>query len=194
MRSEEIRIYVHRLRPYLAASIVLFTLGFAIGLIAFYRFPEWSAFFEKSLAGFINTFRGLPKLQLAAAIFVNNSVKTLAAILLGVFFGVLPALFLLVNGAALGLVMILSGRGRGIGPTLLSILPHGILELPAVFLGCAMGMMIGAGAARKLFRRAEAQVKMELALAWRFFFSVIIPVLLVAALVEAYITSALVAR
>ena len=101
---------------------------------------------------------------------------------------------MLVNGAALGLVMTMSARGRGIAPTLLSILPHGILELPAVILGCAIGLMIGAAAARNLLRRGENKMTTELALAWNFFRGVILPVLLVAAVVEAYLTSALVGR
>lgn len=194
MRSEEIRHYVHRLRPYLATAMILFAAGFLIGVVGFKRFPAWSAAFEQSLGGFVKLFHGLPKLQLALAIFVNNALKTLAVILLGAIFGVLPAVFLLVNGAALGLVMSISARGRGIAPTLLSILPHGILELPAVILGCAMGLMIGASAARNLLRRSEVKLKLELALAWSFFRGVILPVLLAAAVVEAYLTSALVGR
>ena len=191
MPAEEIRSYVNRLRPYLVASIILFGAGLAIGWLTVDRFPQMVEAFENSLAGFIKIFRGLPKLQLAAAIFVNNSVKTLAVILLGTLFGVIPACFLIANGAMVGMVLSLSGQVRGFSVTLLSLLPHGILELPAVFLGTAIGIMMGTFIARKLFTRSGDKIGKELGHALRFFATVILPLLLVAAFVEAYITPAL---
>jgi stage II sporulation protein M len=192
MHSQEILVYFRRLRPYLAASTLLFAAGFVGAWVAVHQFPEVTAIFEKSLAGFIKKFGGLPKLQLAAAIFFNNALKTLAAILLGVFAGLLPAFFLLLNGAAMGLIFNLSGRG--IGPTLLAIAPHGILELPAVFMASGAGLMVGAAVIQKLFTRRDVEVKTELARALRFFAAVILPTLFIAALVEAYVTTALLAR
>src|SRR5262245_49912929 len=159
MHGQEVLVYLRRLRPYLAASVLLFGVGFVGALLAVNQFPEVTAIFEKSLAGFIKKFGGLPKLQLAAAIFFNNAVKSLAAILLGIFAGLLPGFFLVLNGAALGLIFGLSGRGRGIGATLLAIAPHGILELPAVFLASAAGLMIGAAVIQKLFTRRDVMVK-----------------------------------
>jgi len=194
MPAEEIRCYLHRLRPYLLTSIVLFGVGFVIGLMIVNRFPQMAETFESSVAGFIKVFRGLPKLQLAAAIFVNNTVKTLAVILLGTLFGLIPAFFLIVNGAVLGMVLSLSGHTRGLWVSLLSILPHGILELPAVFLGTAIGIMMGTSIARKLFAQAENKIATELGHALKFFCAVIVPLLFVAAFVETYVTSALVTR
>ncbi len=194
MPAEEIRSYLHRLRPYLVTSIALFGVGLVIGLMIVNRFPRMADSFESSLAGFITIFRGLPKLQLAAAIFVNNTVKTLGVILLGTLFGVIPAFFLVVNGAALGVVLSLSSQTRGVWISLLSVLPHGILELPAVFLGTAIGIMMGTSIARKLFAQSASKISGELGHAFKFFCTVIVPLLLVAAIVEAYVTSALVTR
>ena len=194
MSAEEIRVYFKRLRPYFVTSLVLFCGGFVLGAAAVANSPELSAGFTKSLAGFIKLFHGLSKLQLAIAIFINNAIKTLVAILFGTLFGLVPAFFLIVNGAALGVVMIPSVRTRGLGPSMMSILPHGILELPAVFLGTATGLMIGAVCTSKVFRRSAINLKAEFTAALRFFSTVILPLLLVAAAVEAYVTSTLVAR
>ena len=194
MPAEEIRLYLYRLRPYLVSSIVLFGVGFVIGLMIVNRFPQMAESFESSVIGFIKVFRGLPKLQLAAAIFVNNTIKTLAVILLGTLLGVIPAFFLVVNGAALGVVWSLSSETRGVWVSVLSLLPHGILELPAVFLGTAIGIMIGTSIARKLFAKSANKIGIEVGQALKFFATVIVPLLLVAALVETYVTSALVTR
>lgn len=192
--QQDLCAYLHRLRPYLTTSIVLFSVGIVVGLLIFDRFPNLTDSFEESLSAFIKQFRGLPKLQLAAAIFLNNSVKTLVVILLGIFFGIVPAFFLIVNGAALAVVLSLSTQSRGIWLSLLSILPHGILELPAVFLGSAIGLMMGVSLTRRLTAKSEIRIAADLSQAVKFFAAVIVPLLLVAALVEAYVTSALVVR
>jgi stage II sporulation protein M len=190
----EIRAYLIRLRPYLIASIIFFGAGFAIGLMIVNRFPQMADSFESSLTGFVKIFRGLPKLRLFAAIFVNNTVKTLLAILLGLLFGVIPAGFLIVNGAALGVVMSLSTQSRGLWESLLSVLPHGVLELSAVFLGTAIGIMLGVSVMGRLFDKYQAKIGTELSQAFKFFYTVIVPLLFVAAFVEAYVTTALVTR
>jgi stage II sporulation protein M len=193
--QQHLRAYIHRLRPYLTTSIVLFSVGAALGLIIINEFPHMTDSLEESLQAFIKQFHGLPKLKLAAAIFLNNSVKTFAVILLGIFFGVVPTLFLIANGAALTVVLTLSTQSRGIGLSLLSVVPHGILELPAVFLGTAIGLMLGASFTRRLTTKSEdIRIGAELGQALKFFVIIIVPLLIAAAFVEAYVTSALLAR
>ena len=188
---QQLRAYLHHLRPYLTTSIVLFSVGAAIGLILINQFPHMTDSLEESLHAFIKQFRGLSKLKLAAAIFLNNSVKTLVVILLGIFFGIVPVFFLIVNGVTLAVVLTLSTQSRGIGLSLLSVVPHGILELPAVFLGTAIGLMMGASFTRRLTAKSEIRIGTELGQALKFFVILIVPLLMVAALVEAYVTSAL---
>jgi stage II sporulation protein M len=192
--QQQLRAYIQRLRPYLTTSIVLFSVGAALGLIIINEFPHMTDSLEESLQAFIKQFRGLPKLKLAAAIFLNNSVKTFAMILLGIFFGVVPALFLIANGAALAIVLTLSTQSRGIWLSLLAIVPHGVLELPAVFLGTAIGLMMGASMTRRLTAKSEISIGAELSQALKFFVMLIVPLLIAAALVEAFITSALLER
>jgi len=192
MSCTEIRDYLIRLRPYLIASVIFFGVGFVIGLMIVNRFPEMANSFESSLTGFVKIFRGLPRFRLFTAIFVNNSVKTLLAILLGLIFAVIPTFFLIVNGAALGVVMSLSTQARGLRESLLSVLPHGIPELTAVFLGTAIGIMLGISVLRRITGKQQAKIATELGQAVKFFYSVIIPLLLFAAGVEAYVTTVLI--
>jgi len=192
---QHLRAYIQRLRPYLTTSIVLFSVGAVLGLMIINQFPHLTDSIEDSLQAFVKSFHGLSKPQLAAAIFVNNSVKTFLMILLGIFFGVVPALFLIANGAALAIVLTLSTQSRGIWLSLLSVVPHGVLELPAVFLGSAIGLMMGATLTRRLATKSEEiKIGAELGQALKFFLILIVPLLIVAALVEAYVTSALLAR
>jgi len=192
MPAEERRAYLKRLYPYLKTSLVIFGSGIVIGLMAVSHFPLLAQHFESSVVGFVKNFRGLSKLELAAAIFLNNTLKTVLAILLGSLFGIIPAVFLLGNGIALGVIFSLSGRTRGLWLSLLSIVPHGLLELPAVFLGTSIGLMVGSRVMKQFFRPPETTIGSELVQGLRFFITVILPLLFIAALVEAFLTSALI--
>jgi stage II sporulation protein M len=193
MPRQERRAYLGRLRPYIITSLVLFGAGTAIGLLVVSYFPGLADHFEETIAAFVKTFAGMPRLKLAAAIFVNNTIKTLLAILLGALFGIIPAFFLLANGIALGVAWSLSASARGPWLSLLSLLPHGILELPAVFLGTSIGLAIGVQVLKRLTGKSGNKIGAELASGLRYFCSVILPLLFVAALVEAFVTAALVA-
>lgn len=193
MPRQERRAYLSRLRPYMVTSLILFGAGTAIGLMVVAYFPGLADHFEDAIAAFVKTFAGMPRLKLAAAIFVNNTLKTLLAILLGVLFGIIPAFFLLANGIGLGVAWSLSVSARGPWLSLLSLLPHGVLELPAVLLGTSIGLAIGIQALKRLTGKTDRKIGAELASGLRYFCSVILPLLFVAALVEAFVTAALVA-
>jgi stage II sporulation protein M len=193
MGPEERRTYTARLYPYLKTSLAIFGAGFVIGLVIVARFPFVTDYFQDTIANFVKLFAGIARFKLAAAIFVNNGAKTLLAIVLGVMLGIVPVIFLLANGVALGVVWSLSVSTRGPWISLLSLLPHGILELPAVFLGTSIGLSVGFCAVRRLTGRSEKQVGAEIAQGLRYFLTVIIPLLGAAALVEAFITPSLIA-
>jgi stage II sporulation protein M len=129
-------------------------------------------------------------------LFQNNVGAVLAMIAGGVVFGLLPAFGALQTGALLGIV---AGLGASLSPVaatprmlVLSILPHAVFELPAVWLATAWGMKLGLswlapsaeGRRALVFRTAVLEAAQVFALA--------VVLLFVAALVEANVTLALV--
>jgi stage II sporulation protein M len=192
MPREERRAYLTRLLPYVTGSLTLFTFGIVVGVASVYQVPALADHFAETLANFVKTFAGMPRWQLAIAIFLNNSLKTLMAILLGTVLGIVPVLFLLANGIALGVAISLSLQARGLWASLVSIMPHGVFELPAVFLGTSIGLMLGIRSIRRFLGRPGATINAELSHGLKYYFTVILPLLLLAALVEAFVTAALV--
>jgi stage II sporulation protein M len=192
MTGDERRAYIKRLRPYLMMSLFLFGAGFAAGLMVVSHYPALNDQFEQTITTFVSAFSGMPRLKLAGAIFLNNAAKTLFAIVLGALLGIVPAIFLFANGIALAVAWSLSSRFRGAWLSLLSILPHGVIELLAVFLGTGIGLMIGAQALRRFTGKSAMTIGAELRLGLRFFCSVLVPLLLLAAFVEAFITTVLI--
>jgi stage II sporulation protein M len=193
LRPEQVG-YLQELRPHIKASLGLLALGAVMGILSATHFFTIDTRFSESLRSFTQAFTGLPKPLLALAIFLNNAIKTFFVLILGIVGGVLPVCFLLLNGYALGFVLYLSIQSKGLVPSLLAIAPHGVFELPAVLLGASTGILIGVRATRRLFRKLDTTLTHELRRGLRFFWSIVLPLLLFAAFVEAFITSALVSQ
>jgi len=88
-----------------------------------------------------------PTLTLITVIFLNNAIKSVLVIFLGAFFGLFPIFFLLVNGMVLGFVIQLPSEGAmdiSVWDLIFkTLLPHGILEIPALIVAGAYGLRLG---------------------------------------------------
>ena len=193
MNRDATLAYLKELRPFIIASLIFFAIGVAIGVALISGFPQLADHFSASIGGLLQMFRGLSKIQLATTIFLNNALKTLMAIMLGIVLGIVPALFLLANGVVLGVVFLISTQAHGLWLSTLAVLPHGMIELPAVFLGTSIGLMLGDRAVKRLRRKSAASMAGEFGRALKFFIMPIVPLLIAAALVEAFVTTMLVA-
>src|SRR2546427_3056589 len=127
MPAEERRAYLKRLYPYLKTSLVIFGSGIVIGLMAVSHFPLLAQHFESSVVDFVKLFHGLSKLELAAAIFLNNTLKTVLAILLGSLFGIIPAGFFFLKRIGLGGIFLLLTPKPARWVSFFSILPPGMI-------------------------------------------------------------------
>lgn len=128
-------------------------------------------------------------------IFANN----IRAAFIGGALGAVPYLFLpwfavAVNGLILGVLpAYLHRTGTSIVKTLVfGILPHGILEIPAVLISFAFGFLI----CRKITnlvmgKEKSSQFKEAVVSFIKVYALIIVPVLLIAALIEAYVTPVL---
>ena len=128
-----------------------------------------------------------------ATLFFNNVTASLLAMLYGLIpFVPLSALALGTNALLLGAFAALyQHHGIGLGVYFIGILPHGIFELPALILSCALGLLICRTGTEKLRKRSDVSFLRRVLDCNRVFLSFVAPLLLVAALVEAYITPAL---
>lgn len=77
-------------------------------------------------------------------IFLNNFFIGLLMILSGILFGLYPMVNLMVQGIMIGfLIKFLFQQGKTIGFVLMGVLPHGILEIPAILIAGAFGIKLG---------------------------------------------------
>jgi stage II sporulation protein M len=186
--------YFRELIPYLVASVLLILAGAGLGILSSTATPKLSSARAEVLGDFAKLFLELPKPYLALAIFLNNGLKTLAVIIIGPLAGVLPLIFLLVNGYVLGFVLHMAVQSEGLLAAVVSIVPHGILELPAILLGTSIGLMLGVEGLKRLFGKGKNTLSAELGRGVRFFLVIILPLLLLSAFIEAFITSVAVSK
>jgi uncharacterized membrane protein SpoIIM required for sporulation len=92
---------------------------------------------------FENYYSSAPAQDFAARVFTNNAYVAAQAILFGVFLG-LPVLFVLFSNALnVGIAGGLMAANDRAGLFFGLILPHGLLELTAVFVACGLGLKLG---------------------------------------------------
>ncbi|MCL2863894.1 MAG: stage II sporulation protein M [Methanimicrococcus sp.] len=131
-------------------------------------------------------------------IFFNNAGVLFMLILFGFVFAILPVLVVLVNGSIIGLVSEASLRQFGLPFLLAGLLPHGIIELPVILIGAGIGFKLGALFTRLLLNMIKGnpdvcsnlanQFKKEFLNAAGLYFLFLLPLLLIAAFIEVYVT------
>lgn len=145
---------------------------------------------EKSVENLFSEFSFVSNLEhyeIALFIFFNNALKSFVAMVLGLFFGIVPILFILFNGFVVGVVAGYFSSEAGIFSILLLLIPHGILEIPAVLLSCAYGVELGIGFYRTL-KGKKLDLREEMYDKIKKFGRNVVPILAIAAVVETYVT------
>ncbi|WP_405170788.1 stage II sporulation protein M [Paenibacillus sp. FSL H8-0280] len=133
-------------------------------------------------------------------IFFNNAIKSVLVIYAGIFFGILPVIFLLINGMVLGFVVhtTMNYGASFYDIVVKGLLPHGIIEIPVIIIACAFGLKFG-GLVIKSLAQLGSDKRNMMGARWRAFmnrtltasFWVVI-LLLVAAIIESTLTYTLV--
>lgn len=135
-----------KMKHYFIASTLVFITGIILGAGFSDQFQSYIEAQMKGLEQLTRSIADKPNQQwsLFWLIFWNNTSKSILIIALGAFFGVLPLFFLLGNGLLLGYVMSISAQKESILYVIKAIVPHGIIEIPAVIFACAVGLRLGA--------------------------------------------------
>ncbi|AJY75309.1 stage II sporulation protein M [Paenibacillus beijingensis] len=193
-----ITAHIGSMRAYLIFAAVLFAAGIYSGAVL----PSVQSGLNGQLAQLERIAATLqqsanPSLSFFIVIFFNNVIKSLLVIYLGLFFGVFPVIFLVMNGMILGYVLSREFADIGFSGLVESIikgiLPHGIIELPILILAGAYGLKFGTYAFR--FIGQAVTPRSGLSAEFKFFANRTIPIsiaivvlLLVAAGIESTVT------
>ena len=128
----------------------------------------------------VTEFEGKGTCETIFMIFANNLLVSFLGIILGVFFAVIPVIFVISNGYALGFIAQKSVDIAGIA-ILWRLFPHGIFELPAVFISLALGIKLGMFV---FARQPWKELKIRFFKSMKVFFYIVLPLLVIAAIIE----------
>ena len=184
--------YLKSIRIHILIVTLAFFLSTALGFIHSSMNPEFALQSLDEVSKLFDMIKDLTPFEIMLFIFFNNAIKSLIILMLGIGFGILPLLFIAYNGYIIGVVVHAVSSENGIAFILSAILPHGIIELPMVFISAAIGLKIGYEMFRSI-RGHPADVRSEFSRGVKFFFYRIMPLLFVAAVIESFVTPFVVA-
>lgn len=184
--SPEYTAYFRSIRRFTLFTSLLFFLAGVLGYQFAYLFPGAIEGAEAEMEKIGESLLAVGPVTLFLIIFINNTFKAYVMLFLGILGGIIPALFVFVNGFALGFIAFIFLQGFTFFDLLTSLIPHGIIEIPALIISAAMGMDLGKKYIHCLRTNTHftAHIQKTSRIYWRF----LMPTFFVAALVEAFIT------
>ncbi len=178
--------YIKDSRNFIYTTMIVFLFFVLLGF-----FTPAPAKLNTIIIGFIDKLlqqtEGLSQAELIRFIFWNNIQSSFTGMLLGIFLGIFPVMSALANGYLLGFVASKTVDGNGL-VILWRLFPHGIFELPALFISLGMGLRLGTSAfAKNKFRTLKYYIINSI----KTFFLIVVPLLVIAAIIEGSLISLL---
>lgn len=178
----------HRLYVYFSGG--LFAVGIAIGVAMLSAGVDLTELFaELLMEEFTEEELAADGPEFSATFFIlQNTPPFLMAIVGALTLGTVTALIMVINGILVGNLAAAIGGEIGYGPTIALLAPHGIFELPALFVAAGVGFRLLHRAVQRVVGSREAlftkaylyRTGLLVVVAWL--------VLVLAAFVEAYLT------
>jgi stage II sporulation protein M len=161
-------------RYHMYTAVAFFLAGALIG----FKQPEHfgkSFNYLAELAGYLKDRNAIVVMMV---LFLKKAGASFIVIWTGTLLGIVSLYAAIQNGIVMGVVL---SHQKSVLLSLLNTLPHGIFELPAFLMACGIGLWRGMW----LFRKDKHETYKERALkGYLVFFRVILPLLIIAAIIE----------
>lgn len=173
--------FIRANRNYFYTVILLFFAFIILGL--FYQPESITNYLNELLKNLFEQAKNNNYFEMLVFIFKNNITTAFIALVFGLFFGVYPIFVVAMNGYVVGYVISLSYKAAGASSILL-LLPHGIFEIPALFLSLGLGIKLGFSLVSGLVSGKLKKFVFSLENSLRIFIYLILPLLIIAAIIE----------
>lgn len=173
------------LLPYILAMAGLFLISLVVGLRVSPEFA--SGTLDELKLSLKPIMESLNPFVLFIIIFLNNTIKALGAIVLGLILGLPPIFFIGANGFIIGVTITALKSSMGYGVIAASLAPHGVIEIPLLLLSASLGLRVG-WESLKYLTRQKSSVRAQLRHGMRIYLKWIVAGLFVAAIIEVFIT------
>lgn len=171
--------YLYEIKKFIYFIVLIFVV---FGLIGFFIPAPLQV--EETIIKFINELlektQNMSHSELVSFIFFNNLQSSFLGLIFGIGLGIFSLIVAMLNGYLLGFVALRVFEKNGF-LSLFNILPHGIFELPAIFISLALGLKLG----MFVFQKNKIKyLKNNLKKSLKTFIMIVIPFLIIAAIIE----------
>ena len=178
--------YFRSIWIYIGLSVLLFIATIFMGYAAASADSEIASTWLNEME-MLKWIMGLNPMLIMLIIFFKNLLSCVLSTFLGIGLGIMPLIVDTSNGFLVGIVAYKIMHAQGLLYLLAGILPHGIIELPSIFISSGLGFRLGHVLALSIFGvRVDLSGEVRKAghiMAWW-----IAPFLLLAAAIETFIT------
>jgi len=169
------------LRSYLLILALIFSAFFIAGTVAPKQFRQSGV---DALQPLQEEYQSMGGGKLYFALLVRNVMVSIMIMVSGVLFGIVPVFSMASNGLLLGVVCRQRADATGIAKAALEVLPHGIIEIPALLIAASYGLWLGLTFIRRMRGRESTPIRFHIEHAFRRYFAIVFPLLIVAAAIE----------
>ncbi|HVY01572.1 MAG TPA: stage II sporulation protein M [Candidatus Nanoarchaeia archaeon] len=168
--------YLKDSKRYIYSAALIFFFFVLLGIV----FSSKLGFIDEIIRKLVSNVSSLKGLQVGEFIFINNVTAAFAGLVGGILFGIFPLFNIMSNGLVVGYVFSRVAREVGIFE-IWKILPHGIFELPAIFISLGLGIRLGSFV---FAHRPLKTLRERIYYSALVFVLIVIPLLLLAACIE----------
>ncbi len=175
------RVVERTIKPYLQVLALVFAASFLAGTVA----PLWVR--QQMIEMFnvvVGNNRGLAGGTLFFNILVQNVMASIFVLISGVFAGIIPTFAIGSNGFGMGVLYRQAAEAAGYSKAALKVLPYGVFEIPALLIAASYGLWLGVMAVRRWRGKESTLLRFHIEHAFRRYFAVVFPLLVVAAAIE----------
>lgn len=171
---------------YFIFSTLILIFSFALGVLIGKTNPQTSQLVLSQLQDKFSPIAGYSPFQIFVYIFLNNAVINFISIITFFLFGLIPIIILCSNGIVIGIVLEFSIHRLTYKELVATLLPHGIIEIPTFILSSSLGIWLSIELIKKIF--LGKPFKSSFYYTIKTYFKWILPLTLIAAFIEAFIT------
>ena len=169
------------IKPYILILTLIFAVSFLAGILAPSSIRQQMTEVFQAVVG---NYRGLAGGMLYFNILVQNVMATIFVLISGVFVGIIPTFAISSNAFGLGVLYRQAAEVAGYSKAALKVLPYGVFEIPALLIAASYGLWLGVTVLRRMRGKESTPLGVNIEHAFRRYFAVVFPLLIVAAAIE----------
>ena len=174
-------IFDRTIRPYFSILALLFVASFLGGTFAPPAIRKQLTDIFQEVVG---NYQGVAGGTLFFNILVQNVMASIFVLVSGAGLGIVPTFAIGSNGFGLGVLYRNAADASGYSKAVLKVLPYGVFEIPALLIAASYGLWLGMIVVRKMRGRGGPLLKSHVGHAFRRYFGVVFPLLVIAAAIE----------